>query len=122
MNDPSGLHETVLLKTFARKLAGWPVPPSTEAMWRFLNWFSPTGRYASHLLSGDQTNGRSEINGGRSKKAVATTRSVFVVISITRNSLPPLINASDLPSGEKRGVESSAPSRVSCVSALLVKS
>ena len=87
-NVPSGLHETVLLPPFARKLTGRLSPPVAETTLTFLNNLSPTGMKAIHLLSGDQTNGRLELSGGRSRCARARLRSFFESMSMTRISSP----------------------------------
>jgi hypothetical protein len=54
-------------------------------------------------LSGDQANGGSAANGGRSNTPRATPHSWRVARSSARSSLSPRMNASTFPSGEKRG-------------------
>src|SRR5687768_7086304 len=61
-NVPSGLHETVLVLTLARKLTGCgPAPPSTGTMWMLRKSFAPICECAIQRLSGDQTKDLSEL-------------------------------------------------------------
>src|SRR5262249_8366977 len=58
MKVPSGLHDTVLLASFARKLTCLPSPPVEGTTPIFLNIRPEALTYASHLPSGDQSIGR----------------------------------------------------------------
>src|SRR6266404_3603780 len=122
MNVPSGLHETVLLKTFARKLICFASPPAAGTNNTFVDDLPLVEVNAIHLLSGDQTNARLELSGGRLNAPLASSRSCFESRSITRSSRASRSNASHFPSGEKLGAASPAASRVSCVSVFDVKS
>src|SRR5262247_1017953 len=103
MKAPSGLQEIELLKTLARKLTGLLSPPAEGTTETFLKDLPLTDAYAIHLPSGDQTNGRSDMRGGRSKYPVASARSCFDSRSSTLSSFASRSNASILPSGENRG-------------------
>src|SRR6185295_7978034 len=112
MYVPSGLHEIVLLNTFARKLICFDSPPAAGTTKTFENDLPVTDEYAIHLLSGDQTNARVEFKGGRSKTPLASNRSCFESRSNARSSRAPRSNARLFPSGENAGAKSSAASRV----------
>src|SRR5689334_1071701 len=113
MYAPSGLHDTVLLNTFARKLICFGSPPADGTTKTFANDLPVTEVYAIHRLSGDQTSGRTARRGGRSKMPFAKSRSCFASRSRIRSSRAFRSNAINLPSVEKAGDASAAASLVS---------
>src|SRR6185436_13853107 len=122
MYVPSGLHEIVLLNTFARKLICFDSPPAAGTTKTLENDLPVTDEYAIHLLSGDQTNARVELKGGRWNTPLARSRSCFKSRSSTRISRALRSNAMLFPSGENAGAASSAASRVNWLSVFEVKS
>src|SRR6266404_1511573 len=103
MYVPSGLQDTVLLNTLARKLICLAAPPATRATHTLVKDFPPVDVKAIHLLSGEKTNERMAPRGARSKIPLASRRSCFESRSMTRSSRASRSNARDFPSGEKAG-------------------